>query len=123
MQVILEGWRWQMVPVYVLAGLLAALWLPRNGPIAGVSWLPQSGYFVRIPGMFHPNFSDAPLLSPISHWLGITGPIDGKMALNTVNAYTLAFFDQHLKSHSEALLDGPSAQYPEVSFEKRSPEH
>jgi hypothetical protein len=36
-----------------------------------------------------------------------------------VNAYSLAFFDQHLEGHPAALLDGPSRYYPEVLFETR----
>ncbi len=83
--------------------------------------LPGDGYFVRVPGMFHADFSDAPLLSPLTSWLGVTGPIDPQRARTIINAYELAFFDRHLKGQSEALLDGPSGQYPDVLFETRRP--
>jgi hypothetical protein len=32
-----------------------------------------------------------------------------------VRAYVLAFFDRALKSSDNHLLDGPAAQYPEVT--------
>ncbi|MEO8078116.1 MAG: carboxylic ester hydrolase [Acidobacteriota bacterium] len=83
--------------------------------------LPGSGYFVRVRGMFHVDFSDAALLSPLTSWLGITGPIDGERARGIINAYSLAFFDRHLKGRPEVLLDGPAEQYPEVLFETRRP--
>ena len=83
--------------------------------------LPGDGYFVRVPGMFHQDFSDAPLLSPLTSWLGVTGPIDGRRAHSITTAYSLAFFDRHLKGRPAALLDRPAAQYPEVLFETRRP--
>jgi len=79
------------------------------------------GYFVQIPNMFHVNLTDIPYWSPLLPWLGVTGPIDGQRAYNIINAYTLAFFDRHLKGRPVALLDGPAEQYPEVIFEKRRP--
>ncbi len=81
--------------------------------------LPGDGYFVQVPGMFHQDFSDAPLLSPLSSWLGVTGPTDGRRALGITGACSLAFFDRHLKGRPEMLLDGLTRQYPEVLFETR----
>jgi len=81
--------------------------------------LPADGYLVLIPGMFHEDFSDAPLMSPLTSWLGITGPIDPERGHRIVNAYSLAFFDRYLKRQPAALLDGPAKQYPEVFFESR----
>lgn len=83
--------------------------------------LPGDGYFVRVPGMFHLDFSDASLLSPLTSWLGVTGPINPQRARTIMNIYELAFFDRHLKGLSEVLLDGPAKQYPEVFFETRRP--
>ena len=79
------------------------------------------GYFVRVPGMFHINFTDIPNWSPMLSQIGITGPIDGQRAHTIVNAYSLAFFDRHLKGHPAPLLDVPSKLYPEVLFEARQP--
>ncbi len=84
--------------------------------------LPGDGYLVLVPGMFHPNFSDAALYSPLFSWLGLTGPIDGDRANSIIGSYTLAFFDKHLKGQPAALLDGPAEEYPEVLFETRRPQ-
>lgn len=81
--------------------------------------LPGDGYYLQIPNMFHLNLTDVPYWSPILPWIGMLGPIDGQRTLRIVNAYSVAFFDQHLKGQSSPLLDGPSKQYPEVNFEKR----
>ena len=81
--------------------------------------LTGDGYFVRAPGMFHANLTDIPRWSPLWSWLGVTGPIDGERAHSIINAYSLAFFDRHLKGRSAALLDGPAEQYPEILFEAR----
>ncbi len=77
------------------------------------------GYYVSIPGMFHYNFSDTPLFTPLGPLAGFTGPINAQRGFDIVNAYELAFFDQHLEDHPATLLDGPSKDYPEVSFSKR----
>jgi len=77
------------------------------------------GYLVEVPGMFHQDFSDAPLLSPLTSMLGITGPIDRRRARDIVAAYVLAFFDRHLRARPAALLDAPSPRFPEVRFESR----
>ncbi len=81
--------------------------------------LPRDGYFVQIPGMFHQDFSDAARLSPLTDVLGLTGPIDSDRAHAIVSAYTRAFFDRYLKDQPAPLLAGPSADYPEVLFDRR----
>jgi predicted dienelactone hydrolase len=84
--------------------------------------LPRDGYFVQVPGMFHIDFTDLDLLSPIFPIPGIIdGPIGSQRAHEIINAYSLAFFDKHLKGEPQALLDGPVALYPEVIFERRGP--
>jgi predicted dienelactone hydrolase len=79
------------------------------------------GYFVRVPGMFHVNLTDVPYWSPLFSRLGVTGPIDRQRAHSIVNAYSLAFFDRHLKGQPKVLLHGPTEQYPEVLFETHQP--
>ena len=81
--------------------------------------LPGDGYYLQILNMFHINFTDVPAWSPITSQLGRTGPINIQRGFDIVNAYTLAFFDQYLISHPSPLLNGPSKQYPEVTFESR----
>jgi predicted dienelactone hydrolase len=75
------------------------------------------GYYVQVPGMFHLDMTDAPLVSPEVTRLGLSGPIGGQRARAIVNAYSLAFFDRHLKGRPAALLDRPAEQYPEVILE------
>ena len=81
--------------------------------------LPGAGYFVQMPGMFHSNFTDVPNWSPWTTQMHLTGPIDGQRAHDIVNAYSVAFFDQHLSDHKAGQLDVPTARYPEVHFEAR----
>lgn len=79
----------------------------------------SASYFVQVRGMFHANLTDAPLFSPLTSKLGITGPIDGRRAHAAVNAYSLAFFDRHLRGRSAPLLDRHDTRFPEVSLNKR----
>jgi predicted dienelactone hydrolase len=83
--------------------------------------LPGDGYFVRVRGMFHLNLTDYPLVSPLLPLTGVTGPIAAQRAHRIINAYSLRFFDRHLKGQPAAPLDGLAAQYPEVRFETRRP--
>jgi hypothetical protein len=83
--------------------------------------LPGEGYFVQVDGIFHINFTDVPLWSPLFSWVGATGPIDAQRAHRIVNAYSLAFFNRHLKSLPAPLLDGLAKEYPEVTLETHRP--
>ena len=83
--------------------------------------LPGDGYFIQVPGMYHIDMTDDTYISPIFPTIGFSGPIGIQRAHDIINAYSLAFFDRHLKGISEALLNGPVNQYPEVIFETRSP--
>ena len=83
--------------------------------------LPGAGYFVRVPGMFHANFTDIASWTPLATQLGLSGPIDEHRAHDIVNAYSLAFFDHHLLGRPARILEGLARQYPEVLFEARRP--
>lgn len=83
--------------------------------------LPGDGYFVEVPGMFHSNYTDLPSWSPLWRLLGVAGPIDVRRANSIIKAYSLAFFDRHLKSQPATRFDGLRKQYPEVHFETRRP--
>ena len=80
--------------------------------------LPGDGYYVQVPGVFHADMTDVPLLASR---VGLSGPVGVQRAHQIVNAYSLAFFDRHLKGRPAALLDGPAARYPEVLLETRRP--
>ena len=88
---------------------------------AAYEGLPGAGYFVRVPGMFHSNFTDIASWTPLAPCLGFAGPIDGRQGHGILNADSLAFFDRHLSGRSATLLDGASKKYPEVPFESRQP--
>lgn len=68
--------------------------------------LSGAGYFVRVPGMFHSNFTDIANWTPLAPQLGLSGPIDGRRAHEIINAYSLAFFDRHLLGRPARILDG-----------------
>jgi hypothetical protein len=80
----------------------------------------NGAYLLTLKGSRHFDFSDyAVLFSPVLRMEDLLGPIDGRDALRTTNAYLLAFFDRYLKGEKVPLLGGPSAKYPEVRFESR----
>jgi hypothetical protein len=81
--------------------------------------LPTDGYYVQVPGIFHIDMNDGPMMSPIATSLGISGPMGIERAHEIVNAYSLAFFDRHLKTQPAALFDDLVEQYPEVLLETR----
>jgi predicted dienelactone hydrolase len=79
----------------------------------------EDAYFVQVPGMFHLDMADAPMLADLVPWPGLSGPIRGGRAHEIVNAYSRAFFDRELRALPTPLLDGPSPCFPEVQFESR----
>ena len=81
--------------------------------------LPGDGYFVQVPGLFHIDLTDLTYVSPIFLSIGFSGPIGAQRAHDIVSAYSVAFFDKHLKGVATTLLDRPTKQYPEVFFEAR----
>lgn len=83
--------------------------------------LSGAGYFVRVPGTFHSNFTDIANWTPIAEWLGVAGPINAQRAHDIVNAYSLAFFDRHLVDPQGGLFDRSARLYPEATFESRAP--
>jgi predicted dienelactone hydrolase len=75
-------------------------------------------YHLKLAGVLHDDFSDYPLLTPLSEPLmHERGSLDGKRTVYLINTYMLAFFDKYLKGEAVPLLDGPSAAFPEVQFE------
>jgi dienelactone hydrolase len=68
-----------------------------------------------VAGAVHASFTDLALLADQT---GIdTGAgLSGARSLDITRAYVRAFFDQHLRGRPQALLDRPSARYPEVTF-------
>jgi hypothetical protein len=58
---------------------------------------------------------DWELLTGWKRWLLVAG-LPGSRSLDITCAYVRAFFDQHLRSRPQALLDQPSPRNPEVTF-------
>lgn len=83
--------------------------------------LPAAGYFVQVDGIFHINFTDIPYWTPLFSWIGAIGPLDKQRAFDIINAYSLAFFDRHLKGKPASLLDGSTDEFPEAVLETRRP--
>lgn len=80
----------------------------------------DTAYSLYIKGSGHLNFTDLPRISPLlSKKLGV-GTIDSLECIKIVNAYSLAFFDKHLKGQPSSLLEG-TAGYEAVVFDKRIP--
>ncbi|MDF2591134.1 MAG: platelet-activating factor acetylhydrolase, plasma/intracellular isoform [Clostridia bacterium] len=80
----------------------------------------DAAYSLCIKDSGHLNFTDLPRISPLlSGMLGV-GTVDSLECIKIVNAYSLAFFDEHLKGKSSSLLDG-EAMYKEAEFQKRIP--
>lgn len=78
----------------------------------------HGGYYMRGEGMSHSDFSDRPLYSPLRR-LTHSGTIRVNRAMQIINEYTLAFFEQYLNGKPQAVLVQPS-RYPEVQFERHS---
>jgi hypothetical protein len=84
--------------------------------------LSGAGYFVRVPGMFHSNFTDIASWTPLASLIGVAGTIAPGRAHEIVNAYSQTFFDRHLLGRPSMLLDqGSAGPYPEVRVESRRP--
>jgi Platelet-activating factor acetylhydrolase, isoform II len=68
-----------------------------------------------VAGAVHASFTDLALLADQSG-IDIGTGLSGARSLDITRAYVRAFFDQHLRSRPQALLDQPSPRYPEVAF-------
>ncbi|MFT4039459.1 MAG: hypothetical protein QM692_14820 [Thermomicrobiales bacterium] len=64
-------------------------------------------YFATMNEMFHVNWTDAPIWTPLIGWMGLAGPIDPYKGFAETNALTLAFFNRTLKAQPAPLLDAP----------------
>jgi dienelactone hydrolase len=73
------------------------------------------GYELTLADAGHFDFSDIPLLSPLTPQLGISGRINSGYSLEIQNRVVLAFFDRYLKLKDEDFLERPSP-YPELTI-------
>lgn len=80
-----------------------------------LSGLQDSGYLGTIAGAAHFDFSDVPLLSPLTAQLGLSSTIDSAYMVEMVNSMTSAFFRQELKGEGDDLSQ-QAMVYPELSL-------
>jgi predicted dienelactone hydrolase len=75
-------------------------------------------YQLSFAGAGHYFFSDACYTGYPSRQADplFCGVANVQQTMDSVRAYTLAFFNKHLKGQAAPLLDAPSAQFPNVTF-------
>jgi predicted dienelactone hydrolase len=80
-------------------------------------WKRLTGWkrWLVVSGTVHASFTDLGLLAD-QLGVDIGAGLPGARSLDITRAYVRAFFDQHLRSSPQALLDQPSPRYPEVTF-------
>ncbi|MBC7810714.1 MAG: hypothetical protein H7175_06180 [Burkholderiales bacterium] len=76
-------------------------------------------YSVRIAGSRHATFSDGPFLQSLVPQFADGATIDSERAWRITSDYLLGFFNHYINNEDVVLLDGPSSDYPEVTFERR----
>lgn len=80
--------------------------------------LPEAGYLVQVPGMFHQDFSDAPRLSPLTRALRLTGPLGWRRARDAVDRLATAFFDRHVEGDPRASVLAAAATIAGATVER-----
>jgi dienelactone hydrolase len=80
-------------------------------------WKRLTGWkrWLLVAGAIHASFTDLGLLAD-QIGVDVGAGLPGARSLDITRAYVRAFFDQHLRSKPQALLDRPSPRYPEVTF-------
>ncbi|MFJ5880216.1 alpha/beta hydrolase family protein [Kitasatospora cineracea] len=83
----------------------------------GQTWAALGGdkKWLAVAGADHSSFTDVDLLKEQAGFP--TPALDPGRGIAITRAYVTAFFDRALKGSSSPLLDGPSADYPEVLFQ------
>ncbi|MNH94309.1 hypothetical protein D3C73_469260 [compost metagenome] len=71
-------------------------------------------YYLTVDHFIHQSYTDIALLSPKLFAKGI----DPVHTIDITRSYVRAFFDQYLKEEPQLLLEGPSADFPEVKFDQ-----
>jgi dienelactone hydrolase len=79
---------------------------------------PARPSLLLVRGAEHFNFFDQALLTEptLFRMFGAIGSIDQARAVDLTRRYVRAFFDTYLKAKRDAILDGPSAGFPEMRF-------
>ena len=77
-------------------------------------------YVMQMEGIRHSTFLDQVLWSKQNDLPSVFGTIEPSRAVQIINTYALAFFNQYLKDVEQPLLREPSPDYPEVTLESRN---
>jgi len=80
--------------------------------------IPNRSSLLLVQGAQHFNFFDQAILTEPTLWrvFGAIGSLNQVRVLELTRRYVRAFFDTHLRGTRDALLDGPSSEFPEVRF-------
>lgn len=108
--------------------MLTAENTPAASPQVAAFWPHLHGWRrdLHTTGAIHSSYSDLqslfPQLAPILGWDEAAlreriGTLDPARAVRIQQTYPLAFFDRHLRHRGGHLLDAPSRDFPEVTFE------
>jgi hypothetical protein len=93
-----------------------------DAPILDVYEGAETGYLLTLQNSMHDTYTaDYLLLAsllPSQYPPEVIGTIDPARAVEIINTYVVAFFNKHLKGEDVPLLDAPSADFPEVTFER-----
>ncbi len=77
--------------------------------------LQDTGYLATITGAAHFDFSDVPLLTPLTAQLDLSSEMDSDYVVSMMNSMVSAFFRQELKEEGDNLIYGAMV-YPEMSL-------
>jgi len=91
---------------------LGGLWNPSTDPVRSFfNQTPGPSYFLQVQGTVHHSFG----YFGTAGWPELAiGALDNRRMNQLLRAYTLSFFNKHLKGSDDHRLDGPSPEYPEV---------
>ncbi|MFE3463236.1 alpha/beta hydrolase family protein [Streptomyces sp. NPDC059185] len=107
--------------------MMSAEFTRATDPEAAAFWSHLRGWRLNIQaeGAAHVSYGDNEALFPqvakVLGWSGqqlqdVIGTLDPDQAVKIQQAYPLAFFDEHLRHRRGHLLDGPSPDFPAVTF-------
>lgn len=78
-----------------------------------MSYSTRDTYYLTVDRFIHQSFADIALLSPSLFANGL----DPVHIIDINRTYVRSFFDQYLLDEPQTVLNGPSAEYPEVIFD------
>ncbi|MGE0553109.1 MAG: alpha/beta hydrolase family protein [Gemmatimonadales bacterium] len=77
-------------------------------------------FFLQVKGSAHYDYTDIPYFARLVKLTSAGGSIDTRRMLALTNTYVGAFFDRYLAGKSVPVLNGASADYPEVQLKARA---